>query len=86
MLVALELIGQEGRPQFHRQATLDALGRMTQAWLPGRAKTATPSVKYGYGVNVAGVHWVPPEKLRANGTSAVPYSVSDSGCSSAGVS
>lgn len=60
------------------EAVLDSLGRSTSVWLPGRAKSASASQKFSYGVNVNGVNWLKTETLRANNTYAVSYVVMDS--------
>lgn len=60
------------------ESTLDALGRVTQIWLPGRVRTSTPTAKYTYTLNSAGFNAVKTETLRFNGTYAASYEISDS--------
>jgi len=50
--------------------TYDALGRLTQVWLPGRVKgTDTPSVKYSYTVRSTGQNAVTSSALNHDATS-----------------
>lgn len=61
------------------QSSLDALGRVTSVWLPGRDSTASASAKYTYTINVGGVSSVKTESLKADGTTYVPsYAIYDS--------
>lgn len=60
------------------ETELDALGRVTKVWLPGRARTETPSAKYTYTLNSAGFNAVKTEALRYDGTYATSYELSDS--------
>lgn len=52
------------------ESTLDALGRTTAVWQPGRLRSASASVRYAYVVNQnsTGVNAVKTETLAANGT------------------
>jgi len=56
------------------EATLDGLGRVTAVWLPGRAKTLTPSKKYEYTNATAGAerNAVKTLVLQADGITYVP--------------
>ncbi|MFT3969193.1 MAG: polymorphic toxin-type HINT domain-containing protein [Micropruina sp.] len=60
------------------ESELDALGRVTKVWLPGRARTDTPSAKYAYTLNSSGFNAVKTETLRFDGSYSTSYEISDS--------
>ncbi|MGK5498892.1 polymorphic toxin-type HINT domain-containing protein [Streptomyces sp. URMC 125] len=56
----------------------DALGRLTSVWLPNRAKSKTPSIKYSYTVRKDKVVAVKTEKIENGGTYGAEYELYDS--------
>lgn len=57
----------------------DGLGRLTSVWLPDRAKTQTPSIKYSYNVRSDDVVAIKTEKIENNdGVYGVEYRLYDS--------
>ncbi|WP_405916770.1 RHS repeat-associated core domain-containing protein [Streptomyces sp. NBC_00728] len=61
--------------------TYDALGRITETWLPNRSRSAgdTPNVKYDYGLEPNKAPWSSVATLKADGTSyTTTYSLYDS--------
>ncbi|WP_327694870.1 polymorphic toxin-type HINT domain-containing protein [Streptomyces sp. NBC_00459] len=56
----------------------DALGRLTSVWLPDRASTQTPSIKYSYNVRKDKVTAIKTEKIENDGTYGAEYQLYDS--------
>ncbi|WP_052590054.1 RHS repeat domain-containing protein [Luteipulveratus mongoliensis] len=59
------------------EATYDGLGRMTAAWLPGRAKSDDPTTRVAYEVRNNAPSWVRTESLNANGKYTPSYALLD---------
>ncbi|MEU2737379.1 RHS repeat-associated core domain-containing protein [Streptomyces sp. NPDC007095] len=61
--------------------TYDALGRITNTWLPNRSRSGndSPNAKYGYGLERDKAPWTSVAKLKADGTSyETAYALYDS--------
>ncbi|MFJ9720303.1 polymorphic toxin-type HINT domain-containing protein [Streptomyces sp. NPDC101213] len=56
----------------------DALGRLTSVWLPDRATTQTPSIKYSYNVRKDKVTSIKTEKIENDGSYGAEYQLYDS--------
>ncbi|GGT30110.1 hypothetical protein GCM10010271_37660 [Streptomyces kurssanovii] len=56
----------------------DGLGRLTSVWLPDRAKTQTPSIKYSYNVRRDKVTAIRTEKIENDGSYGSEYQLYDS--------
>ncbi|MFJ1804970.1 polymorphic toxin-type HINT domain-containing protein [Streptomyces sp. NPDC088157] len=56
----------------------DALGRLTSVWLPDRASTQTPSIKYSYNVRKDKVTAIKTEKIENDGSYGAEYQLYDS--------
>ncbi|MGW2119266.1 polymorphic toxin-type HINT domain-containing protein [Streptomyces zhihengii] len=56
----------------------DGLGRLTSVWLPDRAKTQTPSIKYSYNVRRDKVTAIRTEKIENDGSYGSEYELFDS--------
>ncbi|MET9108559.1 restriction endonuclease fold toxin, partial [Streptomyces zhihengii] len=56
----------------------DGLGRLTSVWLPDRAKTQTPSIKYSYNVRRDKVTAIRTEKIENDGSYGSEYQLFDS--------
>ncbi|MFD5637799.1 RHS repeat-associated core domain-containing protein [Streptomyces sp. NPDC127077] len=56
----------------------DALGRLTSVWLPDRASTQTPSIKYSYNVRKDKVTSIKTEKIENDGSYGAEYQLYDS--------
>ncbi|MFG3234349.1 polymorphic toxin-type HINT domain-containing protein [Streptomyces antibioticus] len=56
----------------------DAMGRLTSVWLPDRASTQTPSIKYGYTVRKDKVTSIKTEKIENDGSYGAEYQLYDS--------
>ncbi|MFC7806710.1 RHS repeat-associated core domain-containing protein [Streptomyces olivaceus] len=56
----------------------DALGRLTSVWLPDRAKSQSPSIKYSYDVRRDEPVAIKTEKIEKDGTYGVEYQLYDS--------
>ncbi|MGW1280285.1 HYD1 signature containing ADP-ribosyltransferase family protein [Streptomyces tsukubensis] len=70
--------GQTDASGYRTDLAFDALGRVTSVWLPDRAKTQTPSTKYGYTVRRDGVVAVKREIVEENGSYSADYTLYDS--------
>ncbi|WP_093838672.1 RHS repeat-associated core domain-containing protein [Streptomyces aidingensis] len=55
----------------------DALGRLTSVWLPDRATTQTPSIKYSYDIRQNKPTVVKTERIENDGSYGVEYSLYD---------
>ncbi|WP_406000906.1 polymorphic toxin-type HINT domain-containing protein [Streptomyces sp. NBC_00829] len=55
----------------------DGLGRLTSVWLPDRAKTQTPSIKYSYNVRRDKVVAIKTEKIEIDGSYGSEYQLYD---------
>lgn len=55
----------------------DGLGRLTSVWLPDRAKTQTPSIKYSYNVRRDKVVAIKTEKVEIDGSYGAEYQLYD---------
>ncbi|MGW4229916.1 polymorphic toxin-type HINT domain-containing protein [Streptomyces sp. NPDC004980] len=55
----------------------DGLGRLTSVWLPDRAKTQTPSIKYSYNVRRDKVVAIKTEKIENDGSYGAEYQLYD---------
>jgi RHS repeat-associated protein len=56
----------------------DALGRLSEVYLPGRSTTATPNLRFTYGIRTSGgPNWVRTEALKANGNTVVSFELLD---------
>ncbi|WP_406305078.1 polymorphic toxin-type HINT domain-containing protein [Streptomyces sp. NBC_00885] len=55
----------------------DGLGRLTSVWLPDRAKTQTPSIKYSYNVRRDKVVAIKTEKVEIDGSYGSEYQLYD---------
>ncbi|MFH9116273.1 polymorphic toxin-type HINT domain-containing protein [Streptomyces globisporus] len=55
----------------------DGLGRLTSVWLPDRAKTQTPSIKYSYNVRRDKVVAIKTEKIEESGSYGAEYQLYD---------
>ncbi|MFE0271633.1 RHS repeat-associated core domain-containing protein [Streptomyces sp. NPDC058992] len=55
----------------------DGLGRLTSVWLPDRAKTQTPSIKYAYNVRRDKVVAIKTEKIEIDGSYGTEYELFD---------
>ncbi|WP_367323097.1 polymorphic toxin-type HINT domain-containing protein [Streptomyces sp. HUAS ZL42] len=55
----------------------DALGRLTSVWLPDRASTQTPSIKYSYNVRKDKVTSIKTEKIENDGSYGAEYQLYD---------
>ncbi|WP_328560397.1 RHS repeat-associated core domain-containing protein [Streptomyces coelicoflavus] len=56
----------------------DALGRLTSVWLPDRAKSQSPSIKYSYDVRSDKPVAIKTQKIEIDGTYGVEYQLYDS--------
>jgi RHS repeat-associated protein len=56
----------------------DAIGRLTSVWLPDRAKSQTPSIKYSYLVRTDKPTAIKIEKVESDGSYGVEYELFDS--------
>ncbi|MET8655749.1 DddA-like double-stranded DNA deaminase toxin [Streptomyces griseus] len=56
----------------------DAIGRLTSVWLPDRAKSQTPSIKYSYLVRTNLPTAIKTEKVESDGTYGTEYELYDS--------
>ncbi|WP_411148524.1 RHS repeat-associated core domain-containing protein [Streptomyces sp. A30] len=56
----------------------DSLGRLTSVWLPDRAKTQTPSIKYSYNVRKDKVTSIKTEKIENDVSYGAEYHLYDS--------
>ncbi|MGW0580823.1 polymorphic toxin-type HINT domain-containing protein [Streptomyces sp. NPDC002920] len=56
----------------------DAMGRLTSVWLPDRAKSQTPSIKYSYNVRKDKVTSIKTEKIENDGSYGAEYQLYDS--------
>ncbi|MFJ3493174.1 RHS repeat-associated core domain-containing protein [Streptomyces sp. NPDC086091] len=56
----------------------DAMGRLTSVWLPDRAATQTPSIKYSYTVRKDKVTSIKTEKIENDGSYGAEYQLYDS--------
>ncbi|MEV5320093.1 DddA-like double-stranded DNA deaminase toxin [Streptomyces sp. NPDC052687] len=56
----------------------DSLGRLISVWLPDRAKTQTPSIKYSYNVRKDKVTSIKTEKIESDGSYGAEYQLYDS--------
>ncbi|MFJ8104621.1 RHS repeat-associated core domain-containing protein [Streptomyces sp. NPDC096132] len=56
----------------------DGLGRLVSVWLPDRAKSQTPSIKYSYNVRKDKVTSIKTEKIENDGTYGAEYQLYDS--------
>ncbi|MFF4853967.1 RHS repeat-associated core domain-containing protein [Streptomyces rubiginosohelvolus] len=56
----------------------DALGRLTSVWLPDRAKSQTPSIKYSYLVRTTKPTVIKTEKVEHDGTYGAEFELFDS--------
>ncbi|WP_438272091.1 RHS repeat-associated core domain-containing protein [Streptomyces antibioticus] len=54
------------------------MGRLTSVWLPDRASTQTPSIKYGYTVRKDKVTSIKTEKIENDGSYGAEYQLYDS--------
>ncbi|MFF1415305.1 RHS repeat-associated core domain-containing protein [Streptomyces sp. NPDC058289] len=59
------------------EATYDELGRTTQVWLPGRARSESASKVFAYDLNQFGTSSVTSQTLRANQSYATSISILD---------
>ncbi|MEV7583374.1 RHS repeat domain-containing protein [Streptomyces erythrochromogenes] len=58
-------------------STYDGLGRVTATWLPNRARSQSPNVKYGYLLARGKQPWTSVGTLAADGTYRTVYSIAD---------
>ncbi|MCI3269685.1 polymorphic toxin-type HINT domain-containing protein [Streptomyces cylindrosporus] len=70
--------GQSDPNSRRTDLAYDALGRLTSVWLPDRAKSQTPSIKYSYNVRKDKVTSIKTEKIENDGSYGAEYQLYDS--------
>ncbi|MCX4739206.1 polymorphic toxin-type HINT domain-containing protein [Streptomyces antibioticus] len=71
-------VGQTDPNGKRTDLAYDAMGRLTSVWLPDRASTQTPSIKYGYTVRKDKVTSIKTEKIENDGSYGAEYQLYDS--------